>query len=204
MSWWKSVPRPMPDKGAEGGLIERRWGSPLASTVVITLAVYGVLAYALSAEPPASLPPLVSRALAMFPALIAAVNASALTCLLAGWRAIRAGRVQRHRKLMLASATFISMFLVLYLTRVYLGGVKAFPGPPEIRRYIYLPALTIHIGLSILSVPPVVYNLLIGLTHRIGDIPKTKHPQVGRVAVTLWSVSLALGIFVYLMLNVLY
>ena len=105
---------------------------------------------------------------------------------------------------MLASAALISMFLVLYVTRVALGGVKAFPGPPGVRVYIYLPILTIHIVLSILSVPPVVYNLLIGLTHSAAGVAKTPHPRVGRVAVSMWSVSLALGILVYLLLNVLY
>lgn len=73
-----------------------------------------------------------------------------------------------------------------------------------IRRYMYLPALTVHVALSIVSVPLVVYNLLIGLTHDVRAIAGTKHPRVGRVAVTLWSVSLALGILVYLMLNVLF
>jgi putative membrane protein len=143
-------------------------------------------------------------ALAFFPTLIALVNASALLCLLAGWRAIRAGRVSAHRRLMLAAAAFISAFLVLYLTRVTLGGVKAFPGPQAIRLYLYLPALAIHIALSILSVPPVIYNLLIGITVPVGEIPKTRHPRVGRVAVVLWSVSLALGILVYLLLNVFF
>ncbi|MGH2372099.1 MAG: DUF420 domain-containing protein [bacterium] len=177
---------------------------PLAATIVITLAVYGFLAAALSSRPPDRLPPSIASALALFPTLIALVNASALVCLLTGWRAIKAGRVDAHGRLMLAAAAFISAFLVLYLTRVTLGGVKAFPGPPAIRLYVYLPALTIHIGLSILSVPPVIYNLLIGLTFPVGDVANTRHPQVGRVAVALWSVSLTLGILVYLMLNVFF
>lgn len=83
---------------------------------------------------------------------------------------------------MLVSVTLISLFLILYITRVALGGIKAFPGPPGIRLYVYLPILIVHIGLSILSVPPVVYNLLIGLTYASADIPRTKHPQVGRIA----------------------
>lgn len=88
---------------------------------------------------------------------------------------------------MLASVMLITLFLVLYVTKVALAGVKAFPGPPEIRRYVYLPVLTVHISLSILSVPPVLYNMLIGLTCVVREIPRTKHAQVGRVAVTLWS-----------------
>lgn len=190
--------------GASGIVREKRRRSPLAGTALITVAVYGILGYALSAEPPARLPPVVWRALAVAPLVIAVVNAVALVCLLAGWRAIRAGRIGTHRRLMLASTTCIALFLILYVTRVALGGVKAFPGPPEIRAYVYLPALTVHIILSILSVPAVVHNLLIGLMDEIREIPKTPHARVGRVAVLLWSVSLTLGIFVYLMLNVFY
>ena len=177
---------------------------PLAATIVITFAVYGVLAAALSSRPPDRLAPSLAAAIAVFPTLIAVVNASALVCLLTGWRAIKAGRVDAHRKLMLAAAALISAFLVLYLTRVTLGGVKAFPGPQAIRLYLYLPALTVHIALSILSVPLVIYNLIIGLTFPVGRIGSTGHPRVGRVAVALWSVSLSLGILVYLLLNAFY
>lgn len=193
MSEWRSRPDPGRPR------IPLQFG-----TLGITIAVYGILGYVLSSKPPAALPAPVAGALAIFPSIIAAVNAAALTCLLAGWRAIRARKVRAHRRFMLAAVTLISVFLVLYVTRVSLGGVKAFPGPPEIRRYVYMPALTIHIILSILSVPPVVFNVLTGLMHRADEISKTGHSRVGRVGVTLWSVSLALGILVYLMLNVLY
>jgi putative membrane protein len=62
----------------------------------------------------------------------------------------------------------------------------------------------VHVVLSILTVPPVVFNVATGLRLRIDEVPTTAHPRVGRVAVTLWSVSLALGILVYLLLNVFY
>lgn len=167
-------------------------------------AVYVVLGYALSGRPPASLPPVLARLVALAPHLIAVINASALIVLLRGRTAIRAGRVALHRRLMLTAAVLISAFLVLYVMRVALGGTKAFPGPPAVRLYLYLPLLAIHVLLSIASVPLVVYNLLIGLTRPVGAIGATGHPRVGRAAVALWSVSLALGIVVYVMLNLLY
>jgi len=178
--------------------------TPLIATIVITAAVYGTLGAALSSQPSENLSPGLRRALGAFPLIIAMVNASALGCLLAGWRAILAGRVTLHRRLMLAAMALISIFLVMYVTRVSLGGVKAFPGPASIRAYLYLPALVIHISLSILSVPLVVYNAFVGLTVPVSLIPRSPHPRVGRVAVVLWSVSLSLGILVYLLLNVLY
>jgi putative membrane protein len=171
---------------------------------VATLAIYAVLSFVLSSRPPAQLPPAVAAALALFPSLIAVVNALALTCLIAGWRAVRAGHIQRHRRLMLASAALISLFLVLYVTRVALGGTKAFPGPAAVRSYVYLPVLAVHILLSVVSVPLVIYNLITGLTRETRAVAATRHPIVGRFAVALWSTSLALGILVYLLLNVVY
>ncbi len=178
--------------------------SPLARTALLTLAVYGVLAAVLSGKPPDHLPPALASALSTVPFVIAAVNAAALFLLLGGWRAIRAGRLAAHRRCMLAAAACISVFLLLYVTRVALGGTKAFPGPAGVRAYVYLPILVVHVLLSILSVPLVVYNLLVGLSTPAREVARTGHPRVGRWAVFLWSVSLALGIVVFLLLNVIY
>ncbi len=177
---------------------------PGVVAVVLAAIIYAILGYALSGKPPASLPPILGRLVALAPHFIAVVNASALVCLLLGWRAVRMHRIAVHRRYMIAAAALISTFLVLYVTRVALGGTKAFVGPAEIRRYLYLPMLTVHITLSVLSVPPVIYNLLIGLTYPRAAVARTRHPRVGRVAVGMWSVSLLLGLGVYLMLNVLY
>jgi len=177
---------------------------PGVIAVVLAAVVYAVLAYALASEPPPGLPPAVARLVALAPHLIALINAAALICLRMGWRAIRSGNVTLHRRFMLSAATLISAFLVLYVTRVALGGTKAFPGPAVVRTYLYLPMLTVHILLSILSVPPVIYNVLVGLTHHPDEIGRTAHPRVGRVAVTLWSLSLVLGLGVYLLLNIIY
>ncbi len=182
-----------------------RWDrAALRLTVALTVVIYVILGVVLSMRPSAQLPPALAAALATFPAVIALVNTLALTCLIAGWRAVLARQIHRHRRYMSASAVLISLFLVLYVTRVALGGTKAFPGPPEIRAFVYLPVLSIHIVLSIVSVPLVAYNLITGLTHSAGAVAGTRHPAVGRYAVALWSVSLALGILVYLLLNVLY
>lgn len=187
----------------------RRRSNPLGArpgiaAAVLAAAVYAVLAYALASEPPAGLHPTVARLVALAPHLIAVINTAALICLRLGWRAIRSGNIAVHRTYMLSAATLISMFLVLYVTRVVLGGTKAFPGPAVVRTYLYLPMLAVHIVLSILSVPPVIYNVLVGLTRRPAEVGRTSHPRVGRVAVALWSLSLVLGVGVYLLLNIIY
>ena len=194
--------RGMSLRGPEGrsNLLSRR---PGVVAVVLAAVVYTALGYVLSSEPPASVPPALARLVALAPHLIAVINATALVCLLLGWRAIRAGEVPVHRRYMLTAAALISIFLVLYVTRVALGGTKAFTGPAALRAYVYLPMLTVHVLLSILSVPPVIYNVLVGLTRDPAAVRLTAHPRVGRAAVALWSLSLLLGLGVYLLLNVL-
>jgi putative membrane protein len=182
----------------------RLFRHPGLAAAVAAAVIYAALGYALSGQPPATLPPALARLVALAPHLIAVINATTLIVLLRGRSAIRAGRVASHRRLMLTAAVLISAFLLLYVTRVALGGTKAFPGPAAVRVYLYLPLLAVHILLSIVSVPLVVYNLLVGLTRPVGAIGVTAHPRVGRAAVALWSVSLALGIIVYVMLNLLY
>ncbi|MDQ7843069.1 MAG: DUF420 domain-containing protein [Armatimonadota bacterium] len=177
---------------------------PGVAAAFLAALVYAILGYALTGRPPESLPPALARLVALAPHLIALINATALASLLLGWRAIRRGQVGVHRRYMLAAAALITAFLVLYVTRVTLGGTKAFPGPALLRRYLYLPMLAVHILLSILSVPPVIYNVFVGLTRDPAAVARTAHRRVGRVAVAMWSLSLFLGLGVYLLLNVLY
>ncbi|HXF82225.1 MAG TPA: DUF420 domain-containing protein [bacterium] len=177
---------------------------PGAAAVVLGIIVYAALGLALRAEPSAARPPALRTLLAAAPHLIAAINAAALVLLLAGWRAIRRGRVSAHRRCMTAAAGLICAFLVLYVTRVALGGTKAFPGPTAVRLYVYLPMLAVHILLSIFAVIPVIYNLVVGLTRETAAVARTAHPAVGRLAVAVWSLSLVLGLGVYLLLNVVY
>ena len=178
--------------------------SPWFVTFIISLLVYAVLVYVLSSQPPVAVPQVVAYVVGLAPHLIALINATSLVCLTLGYRAIRAGRIREHRKLMLLSASLICAFLILYVTRVALGGVKTFDGPAAVRTFVYLPTLIVHIGLSILSVPLIVHNLLVGLTYPVEDVGRTTHPRVGRIAVTVWSTSLALGLIVYLLLNIVY
>ncbi|MEM0350080.1 MAG: DUF420 domain-containing protein [Candidatus Caldarchaeum sp.] len=171
-------------------------------TLVITLAAYGVLGYLLLA--PRELPATSSPLVEILPHAIAAVNSVAVVTLLTGYRAIRRRDIRLHRLLMLASFILITAFLTMYLGRLFLGGVKQFTGPQPIRDFVYLPSLIIHLGLSIVSVPLVLYNILTGLFTPVAEVgKKTRHRAVGRWGVRLWSLSLVLGVLVYFLLNYL-
>ncbi|MFC7080729.1 DUF420 domain-containing protein [Halorussus caseinilyticus] len=134
---------------------------------------------------------------------IAVVNTVALTALLAGWRWIRRGEVRKHRAAMLTAFSLIIVFLALYLVKVGGGGEKAIAvtGPVY---YAYLVMLAIHILLSVVAVPVVVYAVVLGLTHTPSELRETAHARVGRWAAGAWALSLALGIVTYLMLNHVY
>jgi putative membrane protein len=135
---------------------------------------------------------------------IAAVNTATLLCILAGWRWIRRGEVKKHRAAMVSAFSLIMLFLLIYLFKIGGGGTKEFVGPTFVRNYVYLPMLAVHLVLSIVSVPVVVYAITLGLTHTTEELRETAHARVGRVAAAAWSLSLFLGVVAYFLLNHVY
>ncbi|WP_338741818.1 DUF420 domain-containing protein [Haloplanus salilacus] len=134
---------------------------------------------------------------------IAVVNTVATLTLVAGWRWIRRDEVKRHAAAMSSAFGLILLFLVLYLTKIGGGGTKEFVGP-QLAYYAYLAMLAIHIVLSVVSVPVVLYALVLGLTHTPAELRETAHARVGKVAAASWILSLSLGVVTYLLLNHVY
>jgi len=135
---------------------------------------------------------------------IAVVNTLAVISLSLGWYWIRNGEVRKHAAAMSTSFVLILVFLMLYLPKVAGGGTKEFVGP-QLVTYAYLAMLAVHILLSILSVPVVLYAILLGLTHTERELrTQTPHRTVGRIAAGSWLLSLVLGVVTYLLLNHVY
>jgi putative membrane protein len=104
---------------------------------------------------------------------------------------------------MMAAFTLILLFLVLYLLKTGGGGRKEIvEGAPL--RSLYLGTLGVHILLSVVSVPLVLYQVTLGLTHTTAELRETAHARVGRVAASAWLVSLVLGVVAYIMLAFFY
>jgi len=62
--------------------------------------------------------------------------------------------------------------------------------------------LAIHILLSIISVPVVLYAIVLGITHTPQELrEQTPHRRVGRIAASAWVLSLTLGVVAYVLLN---
>lgn len=185
-----------------GGRIRPHVPALTAALSAVALAL--VFAAALGAVPSALLPRASAATVDAIPHVNAAVSALALLTIAAGVVSIRRGRVRRHRALMLASTALFAAFLVLYLYKVSVAGPATFPGPESVYTTIYLPLLAVHILLAVVTVPLVIYVLLLAGTHPVSTLPDTRHPTVGRVAASLWFVSFLLGEVVYAMLYVVY
>jgi putative membrane protein len=168
---------------------------------VVSLAL--VFGAALQVLPSGALPrwdPL----LAAIPHFNAVISLAAIGTIVAGVRAIKTDRVERHRALMLASFGLFAAFLGLYLYRVAVLGPSSFPGPQWVRLYVYLPVLLIHISLAVLCVPFVFYALLSAGTRPIEEIYESNHRRAGRIAATLWLVSFSMGVVIYALLYHVY
>ncbi len=148
-------------------------------------------------------PPITLETSTLLSHLVATANAATVVCLVVGWWAIRQARVSLHRRSMLAATATIVLFLVLYLVRVGGGGTKHFVGPEPIAT-IYVVMLGVHVFLSIVAVPLVIYVLLLGLTRSPAALRQTNHARIGRVAAATWIVSLVLGFVTYLLLEHLF
>ena len=169
-------------------------------TVVSLALVFGAVGGVI----PEGLLPEVEVLVEIIPHLNAAISLTAILTILAGVRAIRQGAIRRHRAAMVASTLLFAGFLGLYLYRLTLEGTTVFAGPDLIRQFVYLPVLAIHILLAIVCIPFVYYALLLASAYPISELPETPHPRVGKIAASLWLVSFALGIVVYLMLYILF
>ncbi|MCL9815371.1 DUF420 domain-containing protein [Natronocalculus amylovorans] len=185
-----------------GGPVRERPGTVTAILSVIGyVAVLGVF---LVPEFAALFPELTRGQVDFLTHAIAAVNTLTIISLSLGWYWIRSGNVQKHATAMVTSFVLILVFLGMYLPRVAGGGTKYFVGPDP-AYYAYLIMLAIHIALSILAVPVVLYAIVLGLTHTPEELrTQTPHKKVGRVAAGSWLLSLILGVVTYLLLNHIY
>jgi putative membrane protein len=175
---------------------------PVAVTIALSVVGYG-LVLGTFAGVVDIYPDLSKRTVDLLSHLIAVVNTISLAALLAGVYFIKNRDIEKHAMSMLTAFTFILVFLVIYMFRVGGGETKSIVAP-DLVTIVYLVMLAIHILLSIVSVPVVLYAVVLGLTHSPTELAETLKSTVGRVAAVAWIVSLTLGIVTYLLLNHIY
>lgn len=183
---------------------------PTAVTIGLSLIGYVVVIGSFAGLVP--VPELAEGTVLAFGHAIALINTLALLSLLAGWRFIKQDAVKKHQAAMMTAFALILLFLILYVWKQAGGFTKELvvaqgqflADYATLVSYTYLAMLAIHVLLSIVAVPLVLYAVVLGLTHTPEELARTRHPQVGRVAVWIWSISLFLGIITYFVLNHVY
>ena len=128
------------------------------------------------------------------PALNATLNATAAVLLSIGYVLIRKGRVETHRKIMLAAFATSTLFLISYLIYHANVGSKHFPGHGPIRT-VYLTILLTHTILAAVIVPLVLVTLSRALSARFD-----RHRAIARVTLPIWFYVSVTGVIVYWML----
>lgn len=128
------------------------------------------------------------------PAVNATLNATATILLITGYRLIRAGKREAHRKAMLAAFATSVLFLACYL--VYHFEVRSVPfQKPGAIRYVYFTILISHVILA--SLVPFLAGITLWRAYK-GQYDR--HRRIARWTFPIWLYVSVTGVLVYLML----
>ena len=128
------------------------------------------------------------------PTLNAALNTLGAVLLLLGYRAVKAGAHQRHRRLMSAALVTSALFLTSYLIYHYLVGSVPYPRH-DWTRPVYFAVLIPHVILAAVMVPFIlkaVWHAWRGQFDR--------HKRLTRWVWPVWMFVSVSGVVVYWML----
>ena len=132
------------------------------------------------------------------PAVNATLNSIATILLAAGYACIRRGRIDLHRRCMLAAFATSALFLVSYLVYHAQVGSRPFTGEGAVR-VAYFTILVSHIVLAAAILPLAIVTLRRGL--RRDD---ARHAAIARWTLPIWLYVSVTGVAVYWMLYHLY
>ena len=133
--------------------------------------------------------------IALLPALNATLNATQFAFLLFGYRFIRAGQRDPHRRCMLGALTCAAIFLVSYLTLHFYVGATRFGHEGTLVRMVYFAILLTHTALAMTLPVLVPITLWRALRERFD-----RHRAIARWTLPIWLYVSVTGVFVYLML----
>jgi putative membrane protein len=128
------------------------------------------------------------------PTVNALLNGTAGVLLAIGWTCIRRGRIDAHRRCMLAAFTASCLFLVSYVVYHAQAGSRPFTGQ-GVARSVYFAILITHVVLAAAIVPLALVTLRRALG---GDY--VRHRRIARWTFPLWMYVSITGVVIYLML----
>jgi uncharacterized membrane protein YozB (DUF420 family) len=128
------------------------------------------------------------------PAVNATLNATSGILLLIAYACIRAGRIEQHRRVMLAAFAASALFLVCYV--IYHAQVGSVPFTRQgVVRPIYFTILITHVSLAFVLLPMAIVTLSRGLNARYA-----LHRRLARWTFPIWLYVSVTGVLVYVLL----
>lgn len=131
--------------------------------------------------------------LSFLPAVNAGLNSIVATLLVVGWVAIRRGRRDLHRYLMVAAFAASALFFISYVVYHYAHGDTVYVGE---FRPLYLAILLTHVLLSMAVVPLALSALFFAYRRRFES-----HKKVTRFLAPIWLYVSVTGVVIFFMLR---
>jgi putative membrane protein len=133
--------------------------------------------------------------LSFMPGVNAALNATSAALLVAGFMAIRNGRREIHKRLMVSAFAASAVFLVGYVLYHYAHGDTPYQGEGSIR-IAYFTILISHVLLSIVMLPMILTTFFLAARQRFAA-----HKRLARWTLPIWLYVSITGVVIYLMLR---
>jgi putative membrane protein len=124
----------------------------------------------------------------------ACLNATAAILLFIGWRAIKSGNRVLHGWMMGSAFTVSIVFLISYLTRVYLTRTHRYPGSGT-WKLIYLTVLISHMVFAAATPPLAIRTVYLAWKKRFAA-----HKKIVRFTLPIWMYVSVTGVLVYVLL----
>jgi uncharacterized membrane protein YozB (DUF420 family) len=130
----------------------------------------------------------------VLPTVNATLNALSAGFLVLGWRFIKLGDRESHRRCMLGATAVSVAFLVSYIVYHLKAGTTRFPDVGVVRG-IYLGILGTHTVLAAIVPVMVMFTLAPALSKRFD-----RHRRIARFTLPIWLYVSVTGVVIYLML----
>jgi len=136
-----------------------------------------------------------------------------LGAFIVGWRRAMAKRIEEHQKIMTTAFVLNVLFVGIYMIKSLLSqGSAEFMGPEGVKDFLYMPTVIVHGIASLLAFVLAGLTLYYGYTRTVvkkrrvfpKPLMRTTHRIVGILAISTWTLSFLTGVFVYILLYVLY
>jgi len=158
---------------------------------VVSIAAIGFLGWLLLVREGGG----VDADLRFMPAVNAALNATSATLLLLGLAAIKSGRREVHKRLMVSAFAASAVFLVGYVLYHYAHGDTQYQGEGAIR-IVYFTVLITHVLLSIVMLPMILTTFYLAARERFAA-----HKKIARWTLPIWLYVSVTGVAIYFMLR---